>query len=486
MRRLLAHLRPWAPPTRVEAAQGVANQAVLSTGGILVQGVVRFLYSVVIGNALGRAVLGVVNASIALAMLASLLVPSATAMAATKYVARARGAGDLAEVDRVARHLSRVTLVAVLALGVGGALLSFPLFHLSVTEAVLTGSLAMAYSLYVYVRGFLFGAGQVVRATVWDTLSASAALVGLALVLLADANAWLLLPLTVCYGAYAAASWPRGHGTLAPEARRELRGFLWLSLVNSVATGGFLQLTMVAAGYWDRVDAGSFAAALSLATPASLASRSLTLVLFPSLAAAHGRGDTEGARRQTDVATRGLVVLSLATFGPLMLVSPALIDLLYRRADFESAKVLLPLLLAAVMATNLAAGAINSLLSREHRHSRIVVLASVAGAVVGLTWWVLRVPAGGVREVAVGFLVGSAVVGLGPVVAAWRLDGHRWGALALRFAVGAAVVGLACWWQSTAGLGVLAQLAMAVGFGLLWLAASIPDLRPVVQAARRR
>ena len=221
----------------------------------------------------------------------------------------------------------------------------------------------MAYSLYVYVRGFLFGAGQVVRATVWDTLSAAAALVGLALVLLADANAWLLLPLTVCYGAYAAASWPRGHGTLAPEVRREMRGFLWLSLVNSVATGGFLQLTMVAAGYWDRVDAGSFAAALSLATPASLASRSLTLVLFPSLAAAHGRGDTEGAKRQTDVATRGLVVLSLATFGPLMLISPALIDLLYRRADFESAKVLLPLLLAAVMATNLAAGAINSLLS---------------------------------------------------------------------------------------------------------------------------
>jgi putative peptidoglycan lipid II flippase len=265
-----------------------------------------------------------------------------------------------------------------------------------------------------------------------------------------------------------------------------MRGFLWLSLVNTVATGGFLQLTMVAAAYWDRVEAGSFAAALSLATPASLASRSLTLVLFPSLAAAHGRGDFAGAHRQTDVATRGLVVLSLATFGPLMLLSPALIDLLYRRADFESAKVLLPLLLAAVMATNLAAGAINSLLSREHRFSRLVVLASVAGALVGLTWWVVRVPSGGVQEVAIGFLVGSAVVGLGPVVATWRLDGHRWGGLALRFVVGATVVGLACWWQSARDLGVLAQLAMAVGFGVLWLALSAPDVRPLLLAARRR
>ena len=242
---------------------------------------------------------------------------------------------------------------------------------------------------------------------------------------------------------------------------------------------------MVAAGYWDRLGAGSFAAALSLATPASLASRSLTLVLFPSLAAAHGRGDMEGARRQTDVATRGLVGLSLATFGPLMLLSPALIDLLYRRADFESAKVLLPLLLAAVMATNIAAGAINSLLSREHRYSRLVVLASVVGAVVGLTWWVLRVPEGGVQEVALGFLVGSVVVGLAPLLATWRLDGHRWGALAARFVLGATVLGLGCWWQASANLGVLAQLAMAAGFVGLWLALSASDLRALLRAARR-
>jgi putative peptidoglycan lipid II flippase len=486
VRGLLRHLRPWAPPTRLASDQGIANQAALSSGGVLVQGVVRFLYSVVIGNTLGRAVLGVVNASIAVALLASLLVPSATAMAATKYVARARGAGDLDEVERVVRHLSRVTLGAVLVLGVVAAALAVPLFRVTVTEAVLTGALAVAYSLYVYVRGFLFGAGQVVRATVWDTVSACAALVGLALVLVAGADAWLLLPLTVCYGGYAAASWPRGRGALAPDARREVRGFLWLSLVNSVATGGFLQLTMVAAGYWDRVDAGSFAAALSLATPASLMSRSLTLVLFPSLAAAHGRGDTEGAHRQTDVATRGLVVLSLASFGPLMLVSPALIDLLYRRPDFESAKTLLPLLLAAVMATNLAAGAINSLLSREHRYSRLVVAASVVGALVGLVWWVWRVPSGGVREVALGFLVGSAVVGFTPVVAVWRIDRHRWAGLSARFLVGVAVVALACWWEARDHLDVVAQVAMAVGFAALWVGLNVPDLRPLVAAARRR
>ena len=85
---LLSHLRPRVPPTQAEAAQGMAHQAALSTAGILVQGAVRFVYSVLVGNVLGQYALGSLNAGIALAMLASLLVPSATAMAATKYVAK--------------------------------------------------------------------------------------------------------------------------------------------------------------------------------------------------------------------------------------------------------------------------------------------------------------------------------------------------------------------------------------------------------------
>ena len=486
MRGLLGHLRLRVPPTREAADQSMGGQAALSTLGVVVQGVVRFVYSVLVGNTFGKLVLGAVNSGISLALFASLLVPSATAMAASKHVARARGAGDLEEGDRVAGYLGRLTLLAMAVLGVGAAVLAPPLLGLGVLESVLTGALAVTYSGYVFVRGFLFGAGQVVRATVWDVLSSVLALAGLAAVVLADTTAWLLLPLVLGYGAYCAVSWPRGRsGGVAPELRREIRGFVVLTLVNSVATGGFLQLTMVAAQFWDRTNAGSFAAALSLATPASLVSRSLTLVLFPSLSAAHGRGDLVGARQRTDVATRGLAVLSLATFGPLMLVSPLLIDLFYRRGGFDEAKLLLPVLLAAVLVTNVAAGAINSLLSREHRYSRIVVTASIVGAVVGMTWWALRAPEAGVAQVATGFLVGSAVVGLWPVVAVWVLDRHVWSALAVRFLVGCGVLAAAVWWQQSTNMSGLAQVGTAVAFVALWLAVSAGDVRRLAGAARR-
>ena len=61
---LLSHLRPRVPPTQAEAAQGMAHQAALSTAGILVQGAVRFVYSVLVGNVLGQYALGSLNAGI--------------------------------------------------------------------------------------------------------------------------------------------------------------------------------------------------------------------------------------------------------------------------------------------------------------------------------------------------------------------------------------------------------------------------------------
>ena len=63
----------------------------LSTLGILVQGGVRFVFSVLVGNAFGTLVLGAANAAISLALFASLVHPSAAAQTATKFVARSVG-----------------------------------------------------------------------------------------------------------------------------------------------------------------------------------------------------------------------------------------------------------------------------------------------------------------------------------------------------------------------------------------------------------
>ena len=263
-----------------------------------------------------------------------------------------------------------------------------------------------------------------------------------------------------------------------------MNGFLGLTLVNSVATGGFLQLSMVAAQHWDPEGAGAFAAALTLATPASLASRSLSLVLLPSLATAYGRGDHDSVRRQTDISTRVLAVVSLATFGPLMLLSPTLISLFFRRDGFDEAVILLPILLTAVMVLNVVIGATNSLLTREQRHARVVMTASVVGAVAGGLWWLVAAPAGGVLAVAVGYLGGTLIVSVIPVVVAWRLDHHAWAGLVARFVGMTAVAGALVWWEESTGASLLVQLLLAVGFVVCWLGISWRDARLTVQMLR--
>jgi putative peptidoglycan lipid II flippase len=482
---LRRHLRPGAPPARAESDAALAAQTILSTLGILVQGGVRFVFSVLVGNAFGKLVLGAANAAISLALFASLVHPSAAAQTATKFVARARGARDFEGAAAATAYLARWTALSSVALGVVGALVAPALLGLGAVESALTGALVVAYSGYMFTRGVLFGSGCVQRATVWDLISSAISLAALAAVVVAGETAWILLPLVLGYAVYVAANLPRrSRATVPADLRREMNGFLGLTLVNSVATGGFLQLSMVAAQHWDPEGAGAFAAALTLATPASLASRSLSLVLLPSLATAYGRGDHDSVRRQTDISTRVLAVVSLATFGPLMLLSPTLISLFFRRDGFDEAVILLPILLAAVMVLNVVIGATNSLLTREQRHARVVVAASVVGALAGAAWWLVAAPTGGVHAVAVGYLGGTLIVSVIPVVVAWRLDHHAWAGLVTRFVGMTAVAGALVWWEESTGASLLVQLLLAVGFVGCWIGISWKDARLTVQMLR--
>ena len=99
-------------------------------------------------------------------------------------------------------------------------------------------------------------------------------------------------------------------------------GFVLLAVVGTLASAGFLQLSNVLARAANSPhDAGLYAAALSLATPASLLSRSFGLVLFPSMSEAHGREDRASLRAQTDLGTRALVLVMVGVFGVIVMLS---------------------------------------------------------------------------------------------------------------------------------------------------------------------
>jgi putative peptidoglycan lipid II flippase len=466
---------------------GVPVRALLSTIGVGVQGVVRFLYSLLIGRASGPSVLGEASAPVSLALFASLLWPTATGSAAAKFVAIARGGGRPEEVEGVVRHLARRTVISSLALAVVTFGVALTVLHASVGAAVMAAALAMAYSGYAFTRGLLFGAGQVPRATLWDVVTASVSLVVLVLVMTSHAVPILLLPLTIGYAAYTLANWPRRTSALvAISLRREMDGFVLLGVVGTLASSGFLQLSNVLARAANSPhDAGLYAAALSLATPASLLSRSFSLVLFPSMSEAHGRDDQASLRAQTDFGTRALVLVMVGAFGVIVILSRPLLKLFYS-GSFEGAGAVLPIMLIAVLLGTVDEAAVNFLTSTSQRGMRFTAGASVVGLLVGALCWLVLVPEHGVTGVAVGYLIGTAAVIVPILALVWVREQHRWTFLALRFAVAvAALVALAVY-QDHSDVGPLGSIGLAVAFGAVWVAASATDVRRVLPLLTRR
>jgi len=484
---LFHHLRPGLPDHTAETSESLGAQVALSTTGMVLAGAVRFAYSVLIGLVFGSVAVGQVNSGISLALFVTLLYPSASALAVTKFLARSRGAGDLREARAVTGYLLRVTYVTAGLLAAATLVLAPGLLHVSLADGVSVAALVVANSGYLFSRSLLFGAGRVVRATVWDFATTVLSLGLLAMVLVARMPSVLLLPLTIGYAVYALANAPRhAGGRPEPGLRREMLSFIHISLLNSIATSGVLQLSMVATQHWDPREAGSFAAALALATPASLVSRSVSSVLFPNLASAHGRGDAEGARRQVDLLTRSLLVISLAIFGTLMIVSPLLISVFFPKPAFASAAAVLPVMLAAVMIQNMVVAATNMQMTRSQAGARGVMLASIAGALVALVSWIVFAPAGGYVAVAWGFLAAAVVASALPTIATWRTDHMPWLLPFLRVGLGIAAAGAVSAWTVREQVGPLGQVGAALAFLVAWLLLGWRDTLNTVRLALRR
>ena len=353
----------------------------------------------------------------------------------------ARGGQRPEEIEGVAHLLARRTVVSSLILSAGAAVVALTVLHTSLATALMTAALTLAYSGYAFTRGLLFGAGQVPRATFWDVTSAALSLVVLALVVTSHVVPVLLLPLVIGYAAYTLANWPRRTQQRVSDAlRREMDGFVLLAVVGTLASAGFLQLSNVLARAVNSPhDAGLYAAALSLATPASLLSRSFSLVLFPSMSEAHGRDDQASLRAQTDLGTRALVLVMVATFGVVIILSRPLLQLLYG-SEFEAAGAVLPIMLIAVLLGTVDEAAVNFLTSTSQRGVRLTAEFSVAGLVVGAVVWLLLVPNHGVTGVALGYLIGTAPSVVPILALVWRRERHHWTWLAVRFGLAVVVL----------------------------------------------
>ncbi|TDQ04376.1 lipopolysaccharide biosynthesis protein [Labedaea rhizosphaerae] len=459
-------------PVRLDRPTGtsLARGGVLSTVGLLAQGVLRFVTALLIGHVAGKAELGVVASAIAIATTLALLWPTTTGSAASKFLARARGAGNHHEIQAIAAHLSKRTAETSVLLGV----ISLPVWvlidHGTWVSALSVAVLTVTFSGYSFTRGVQFGAGQVPRATAWDVTSVVLGLAALAtLLVLGVRGPALVLPLVLTYGVYTLACWPHGaSGKPERPLRRELDGFVALGAIGTMSSAGFLQLSQIASKLaGGDEDAGQYAAALNLATPAAMLATSISLVLFPSLSEAWGRGDVAAFKAQTDRATRTLALLMVAVFGSIIVCNRLIVGVIWG-SKFAGTEDLLPILVVAVLATNLGVGSVNAITTRSQRGMLVTTGASILGMLIGVAVWLLVVPHIGISGVAIGYLCGTFVIAAIPIGVVWKTAGHRWGLLFVKVLAGLAVVGGIVLLQRTAHLPDLLDPVCALAFLAVW------------------
>lgn len=461
--------------------------------GTASQGGLRFLCNMLVGRIAGPAALGVFASAISVALLLSLLWPTSIGSAASKFLARSRGAGDSQGTRAVAAHLARRSLQVTAFLVVVAAILWWRVYEPGAgpMEVISVVLLLAGYSGYAFTRGVQYGVGQVRRGTQWDVISSVLGLLGMVVLLVAGVrDLVLLLPLAASYGIYTVACWPHGasHRTnrlVDIRLRREIDGFITLAAVGSLVSSGFLQLAMITARSSVPLhEAGMFAAALTLATPASLLAGSLSLVLFPTMAEAWGRGRMDQFRVQTDLATKGLFSVMVGIFGALALCSRLIVSLLWGDRYADSAAVL-PILLAAVCLSTMGVSSVNAIMTAGRRGMVVTTCGGVVGVAVGALVWLLTVPSLGITGIALGYLAGVLVSFTIAFTLCWRQGRHRWVMLTLRTAAAFGLVGAVCVVSSVAGWGSALQVAAGLVFLLGWGAISLRDVRPVLPGRAR-
>ena len=388
--------------------ESVTARTIQSSGGMLVQGVARFVYTWAIGRFIGAETLGDVSTLLSLMMYAGLLWPVGLSVAEIRYIPLAPMQGSALGI------LKRNFWVSSLILAVGTAVVAF-VMGTAWYDTLIFAALVWAYCGYVFTRGALTGFGRLDRAAVHDLIGGIIGLAALAGVLFFNVPALLLLPLTLDYLYFTWRAWPTGEpGT--NDLAAEVRSFTVFNSIAALATGGLLPATMVfVKATEDAFTAGIFAAALSVATPASMAAQALNQVLVPHYSVRAMSGDTTLRAAQAKILALSAAAFAII-FGIIMALARFVLVFLWDDT-FAAGVAPMRILLAIVCVISMIASPSAYLVATGNQrvYARVWLVAFLVGTAV----MIIASPTLGQYGAMLGYAVGAVGGAVATTVAAF-------------------------------------------------------------------
>jgi putative peptidoglycan lipid II flippase len=324
------------------------------------------------------------------------------------------------------------------------------------------------------------------RAVFWDitTSVTSVVLSVIALALHLDV-ATLLLCAAANYGMFAAFTWPTIRSVpVIRSTAVEVDKFTLYAVIGTAANTGLLQLCVLVSGaVGGATGAGQFSAAFVLATPMTLFSTGIRMVLFPRLAHAVGREDVKGLRAIADRATRIFTVIMVPAFGAVIILRFVIVDTVWGPSFSETAQIL-PIMLFALLATCLAIPSVNVITSESSGGAGLSAIFTGIGAIACCLSWILFIPLWKLQGVAAGYLVGTVISSVIPYVVTWRRTHQTWLANSVRIGAGVLLITLIMVIQQRRHTSPWMDVGFAIVFLIIWAAVCFRDARRLLFPSR--
>lgn len=396
--------------------------------GVLAQGGFRVAVNILIGRFAGAAVLGQSAGILAAAQLLTLMGPTSLSAAQTRFVALGNNDGKGLQEHRagVVRHVRwrvlSVFMLIVLPLVAGWAIASrAPLQHIALLLALVSGLVS-----YGLAKSHLLGLGKFGRLAITEIVTAAAGLIAVGLLLglgVRDVN--LLWPVAATAWLCTSFTWiSNSQGNSARSLRNEIDKFAALGVVGTLVSAGFMQSSvLIASIYIGGGEAGYYAAAFALATPLSLVTTSIGMVLFPTFSKLSA--DDDQTRLLLERALNAMTTAVVPGVCVLMFLAPEITRVVWGN-EYSPTAVLLPLMICAIGMNGVGMPSSQALTSSGVRGMRSSVSVGVVGASLGILTWFILVPTLGPLGLAAGYLVGTTVTSSMPLVLVGKRLNFAW------------------------------------------------------------
>lgn len=400
---------------------------VYAFSGVLAQGGFRMLVNVLIGRFAGAAVLNHSAGLLAAAQLATLLGPTSYASAQTRYLARSAAdpTAPSGQQSGVVRHVRGRVAVAAACVGllVVAAVL---LLDASGQDALLLLGVGWGLIAYGTAKSHMLALGRSARLAVSEVCTAAfglAAVGGLLVCGVRDVS--LLWPVAGAAWLAAGAMWlpNRSAPRLRAPLRREIDQFALSGIFGTLVSAGFLQASvLISSHYLGGVEGGQYAAAFALATPLSLVTVSVGMVLFPAFSRAI---EPSAQRALLETSSTSMVALVVPPICVLMFLAPEVVDTVWG-SDFGGTGAVLSLMLCAITVNAMGLAGSQALTATGVRGMRTSLLVGCVGASTGVLAWIALVPGQGAVAIAVGYMLGTLITSSVPLVIMGRRLGARY------------------------------------------------------------